>query len=122
MTGRRVFSKCVSASYTLTVCRNDSASAIASSIASLVPEPIEKCAVCRASPISTMLPYDQFSFQIQGKFRHADLLEINGWPSSVSAKISSQIACDCSMVLCSKPYACQVAASHSTRKVLIEGE
>jgi hypothetical protein len=29
------------------------ASAIASSIASFVPEPIEKCAVCAASPMST---------------------------------------------------------------------
>ena len=29
------------------------ASAIASSIASFVPEPIEKCAVCAASPSST---------------------------------------------------------------------
>ncbi len=32
------------------------ASAIASSIASLVPDPIEKCAVCAASPMSTMFP------------------------------------------------------------------
>ena len=31
-------------------------SAIASSIASLVPEPTEKCAVCAASPTSTTLP------------------------------------------------------------------
>ncbi len=34
------------------------ASAIASSSASLVPEPIEKCAECAASPISTTLPLD----------------------------------------------------------------
>src|SRR5258705_6686878 len=96
-------------------------SAMVSSIASRVPVPIEKCAECSASPISTMLPCDQFSFQIQGKLRHTDLFETSEWPSSVSAKISSQIACDCSMVLCSKPYACQVAASHSTRKVLLAG-
>ena len=37
------------------VKRNASYSAMASSIASLVPEPIEKCAVALASPISTML-------------------------------------------------------------------
>src|SRR4051794_25232711 len=97
-------------------------SAMASSIASRVPEPMEKCAVCSESPISTMLPCDQRSFQIQGKLRHTDLLEISLWPSRVSAKTSSQIICDSSMLLCSKPYACQVAASHSTRKVLIEGE
>ena len=33
--------------------RTAHASEIASSIASLVPEPIEKCAVCAASPSST---------------------------------------------------------------------
>src|SRR5438132_2916375 len=97
-------------------------SAIASSIASLVPEPIEKCAVCRASPISTMLRCDQRSFQIHGKLRHTDLLEMSLWPSRLSAKTSSQMACDSSMLLCSKPQAFQVLASHSTRNVLIEGE
>ena len=39
--------------------RNAHASAIASSIASLVPEPIEKCAVCAASPSSTTFPWRQ---------------------------------------------------------------
>src|SRR6201996_9769749 len=96
-------------------------SAIASSIASLVPEPMEKCAECSASPISANLPWLQRSFQIHGKLRQTDLLEINLWPSSVSANTCSQIACDCSTVLSAKPYACQVASSHSTRNVLISG-
>src|SRR5258708_9363364 len=96
-------------------------SAMASSIASRVPEPIEKCAEGSASPISTIFPDDQFSFQIQGKLLHTDLFDTSRWPSSVSANTCSQIACDCSMVLCSKPQACQGAASHSTRKVLIAG-
>ncbi len=39
-------------------CRQ-AASASASSIASLVPEPMEKCAVCAASPSSTTLPCRQ---------------------------------------------------------------
>src|SRR6478672_4605147 len=97
-------------------------SAIASSIASRVPEPMEKCAECRASPISTMLRCDQRSFQTQGKLRHTDLFEISGWPSRVFANTCSQIVCDSSMLLSLKPYACQVADSHSTRNVLIEGE
>ena len=43
---------------------------------------------------------DQCSFQIQGKLRHTDLFDTSGWPSSVSANTCSQIACDCSIVLC----------------------
>src|ERR1700722_3807418 len=97
-------------------------SAIASSIASRVPEPIEKCAEGKASPIRTMFLKNQRSFQIHGKFRHTDLFEINSWPSSVLANICSQIALDSSTVLSAKPKACQVARSHSTRKVLMSDE
>ena len=39
--------------------RTAHASEIASSIASLVPDPIEKCAVCAASPSSTTFPRRQ---------------------------------------------------------------
>src|ERR1700744_4616099 len=94
-------------------------SAIASSIASRVPEPMEKCAECSASPISTRLPDHHCSFQIHGKLRHTDLFESNLCPWSVSENTCSQMACDCSTVLSAKPYACQVAGSHSTRKVLM---
>ncbi len=51
-----------------------SASAIASSIASLVPEPIEKCAVALASPSSTMLSLTQRLLRIIGKLRHIERL------------------------------------------------
>ena len=40
-----------------------------------VPDPIEKCAECRASPISTIFLNDQRSFQIHGKLRHTDLFD-----------------------------------------------
>src|SRR3954449_2808765 len=96
--------------------------AMTSSSASRVPEPIEKCAECSASPTSTMFLNDQCSFQIQGKLRHTDLFDNSGCPSSVLANTSSQTALDPSTVLSAKPYRCQVARSHSTRNVLISGE
>ena len=65
-----------------------SASAIASSIASLVPEPIEKCAVALASPRSTMLPRTQRLLRIIGKLRHIERLISSGWPSRNQPKIS----------------------------------
>ena len=49
-------------------------SAIASSIASLVPEPIEKCAVALASPSSTILSLTQRLLRIIGKLRHIERL------------------------------------------------
>src|SRR6266403_1918502 len=49
-----------------------SASAMASSIASLVPEPIEKCAVALASPSSTMLSLTHRLLRIIGKLRHIE--------------------------------------------------
>ena len=49
-----------------------SASAIALSSASLVPEPMEKCAVAAASPSSTMLPWDQCSHSTRGKLSQAE--------------------------------------------------
>jgi len=76
---------------------------IGASIASRVPDPIEKCAECRASPISTIFPDDQRSFQIHGKLRHTDLFDSSGWPSSVAANTCSQMACDSSTVLSAKP-------------------
>ena len=55
-----------------------SASAIASSIASFVPEPIEKCAVALASPNSTMLSLTQRLLRIIGKLRHIERLVRSG--------------------------------------------
>src|ERR1700727_2650226 len=95
--------------------------AMASSMARRVPEPIEKWAECSASPINTLFPDHQRSFQIHGKLRHTDLFDTSGCPSRVDANTRSQIACDCSIVLSAKPYRCQVAASHSTRQGLMPG-
>ena len=58
-------------------------SAIASSIASLVPEPIEKCAVALASPISTMLSWAQRSQWMVGKLRQSERLMISLWPGKL---------------------------------------
>ncbi len=44
---------------------------IASSTASLVPDPIEKCAVCAASPSNTSLPSDQRSQVRRRNLSHA---------------------------------------------------
>src|ERR1700704_3881069 len=100
---------------------NALASAIASSMASRVPDPIEKCAECSASPISTIFLNDQCSFQIHGKLRHIDLFDTNLCPPSVEANACSQTACDSAAVLSAKPWRCQVAGSHSTRNVLMSG-
>ncbi len=53
---------------------------MASSIASLVPEPMEKCAVALASPISTMLSCVQRSQRMVGKLRHIERLMMSLWP------------------------------------------
>ena len=66
-----------------------SKSAIASSIASLVPEPMEKCAVALASPTSTTLSITQVALRMVGKLRHSDRLAISRWPASSSAKMPS---------------------------------
>ena len=72
-----------------------SASAIASSIASLVPEPIEKCAVALASPSSTMLSLTQRLLRIIGKLRHIERLVSSGCPSRNQPKISAIRSADC---------------------------
>src|SRR5688572_32604900 len=61
-------------------CKEESSSralarAIASSIARRVPEPMEKWAVRRASPISTVFPEDHLSFLTFGKLRQIDRFE-----------------------------------------------
>ena len=63
--------------------------AIASSIASLVPEPMEKCAVALASPTSTALPLTHVLLVMVGKLRQRERLAISLWPSSSSANTSS---------------------------------
>ena len=53
-------------------------------MASLVPEPMEKCAVCAASPISTTLPWCQRAQRTVVKFTHRELLPMISCPPSAS--------------------------------------
>ena len=66
------------------LARSAETSAIASSTASFVAEPIEKCAVCAASPSSTMLSWNQRSTFTVGKLSHLELFASSWWPSSSS--------------------------------------
>ena len=70
--------------------RNAQANATASSIASFVPEPIEKWAVWAASPTSTTLSELQWRLRTVVKLIHLELLAISSWPSSASANSSRQ--------------------------------
>ncbi len=94
------------------------------SMASLVPEPMEKCAVAAASPISTMLRYDHFSQSTRGKLSHAeprmcDAFEIKRWPPRYLAKIRSQVRHDSSWLIAPKPNFCHVSSEHSTMNVAV---
>ena len=120
--GRRAVSyACNAAGTSPPWSRSASASAIASSNARRVPDPIEKCAVRSASPMRTRLPTDQCSLRIFGKRRQIDLLATSGCPCKAPAKADSIAARVCASSIVSKPARCQVAASHSAMKVLIPG-
>ncbi len=92
---------------------------MASSIASFVPEPIEKCAVCAASPISTRLPWCQRLQSTRWKLSQAEprrwaALLMSRWPSRYFANSFSQKAIDCSWFAASRPCARQVSSRVST--------
>ena len=57
-------------------------------MASLVPEPMEKCAVCAASPSSTTLPRRQRSLRTVAKLTHRELFSSTEWPSRMSPNSS----------------------------------
>ncbi len=98
---------------------------MASSSASLVPEPMEKWAVCAASPTSTTGATSASGWchrrletrvkPSQGERRWGALLR-SGWPSSQGANIASQAATVSASPMRSKPAARQDRASHSTMK------
>ena len=68
-------------------------SAIASSMASFVPEPIEKCAVWAASPSSTTLPRCQLCVAHEQEARpQRAVASCSRWPCSSSANSASQDA------------------------------
>src|ERR1700758_4258753 len=93
-------------------------------MASLVPEPIEKCAVAAASPISAMLRYDHFSQSTRGKFSQAEpriwaAFDISEWPPRYLAKMRSQTREFSSLLIAPKPHFSQVASEHSMMKVAV---
>src|SRR5271156_2714177 len=93
-------------------------------MASLVPEPIEKCAVAAASPINTILLCDQVWHKTRGKFSHAEpricaAFDLSRWPPRQFAKTCSQVRQDSSWLIVPKPNFCQVASEHSTIKVAV---
>src|ERR1700730_2632658 len=102
---RRPSSYCCNAPSTVGARCMASARAIASSIASLVPEPIEKCAVALASPSSTMLSLTQRLLRIIGKLRHIERLVSSGWPSRNQPKICAIRPADCFSLRPSRPCA-----------------
>jgi hypothetical protein len=83
----------------------------------LVPEPIEKCAVCAASPISTTLPVCHLPHRTTGKFRQIDRFLISRCPASSSAKMFSRIATVWSSSAFASPALRHVSSRHSTMNV-----
>ena len=70
--------------------RKAAASAMESSMASFVPDPMEKCAVWAASPTSTVFPWCHRPQETVGKDRQRDRLVRSRCPRSSSAKRASQ--------------------------------
>lgn len=93
------------------------ASARASSTASLVPEPMEKCAVWAASPISTVFPCDQRSLTTVRNAVQVELLPVSGLPPSASAKIRAHRPVDSRSSQRSSPAARQTSSRISTMTV-----
>ena len=100
-------------------------------MASLVPEPMEKCAVWAASPRSTMLPCRQDSLRTVVKLIHLELLTRTSWPSSSSAKMARMASTAASSLspgrnawcsVASKPALRQTSSCISTMKVLPSSE
>ena len=100
-------------------------------MASLVPDPIEKCAVWAASPSSTRLPPCQRWLRTVVKLSHLELLVSTAWPPSSSAKISAIRATACSSEapggktrssVASKPARRHTSSCISTMKVEPESE
>lgn len=96
-----------------------------------MPEPIEKCAVCAASPISTTgterpptsTRCVQCSHTTRGKRiqlaepRRCVALLISEWPSRYFANSFSQKAIASGCSIRSRPWACHTASGVSTMKV-----
>lgn len=112
--GRRAASYAASAAGTSGSVSTARARASASSTASLVPEPIEKWAVCAASPISTVLPCDQCALTTVRNCVQVEPLPRSGRPRRASPKIFAQRAADSASSQRSKPALCQTSSRIST--------
>src|SRR5215204_6358905 len=88
-------------------------------MASLVPEPIEKCAVCSASPSSTALSKDQSPFFTSRKLIHLELLERSGLLFRSFAKTRRTYSRVSSSLIVANPALSHVRGSHSTMNVLV---
>src|SRR5260221_9496750 len=88
-----------------------------SSIASFVPEPMEKCAVALASPISTMLSATQRSQRMVGKLRQIERLVISRWPCSSCANRPSAKRADAASSSLSRPARAKACGSVSIIQV-----
>ena len=86
-------------------------------MASLVPEPIEKCAVALASPIRTVLSAVQRSQRMVGKLRQIERLVISLWPSSSSANTFSMKAAEPASSSAARPARWNVSGSVSKIQV-----
>ena len=95
-TGRRSASYAASAASTPACSCRQAARASASSMASLVPEPMEKCAVCAASPSSTTFRCRQASHRTVVKLTHRELFANSWCPPSTSAHRPRIISIDAS--------------------------
>src|SRR5215213_4418360 len=118
-TGRRSSSYSTSASPNSSLRPKQAASSIASSIASLVPDPIEKCAVCAASPSSTVAPALQSRQRSSLKASHTERFDSSSCPSSTPANSSRQNARLSCSDNSSSPARCHVSARVSTMNVLV---
>ncbi len=88
-TGRRASSYSVNAHSTSGNWSSALASAMASSIASFVPDPIQKCAVCAESPSSTTFPACHAAHFSVAKPIHFELFGSSRQPCNTSAKSRS---------------------------------
>jgi hypothetical protein len=88
-----------------------------------VPEPIEKCAVRSASPISTTLPKLHCRF-VPDRRKLAPVGLVGKYRVAVQVLCEHLLAMADGLLLGlmpAKPARCQVASSTSTRKVLMRG-
>jgi hypothetical protein len=84
-TGRRSASYADSAASSVGCSCRHAASASASSIASLVPDPMEKCAVCAASPSRMTFSCRHVSLRTVVNLIHRELFACTACPSRMSA-------------------------------------